>query len=173
MSSGRRVIEYPIGVSGQTLIVSDGVLQHFRKHRQRRWWHSEAGGQLFARFDGSGIIVEEETGPRRTDRRSRTSYVPDRKAEQAEIIERQARGLHFVGDWHTHAEAQPHPSRRDLSSIAECVVQSTHGLNGFLLAVVGTADPPIGLHVSIHDGITMHSLKANPSLAPSRDRLPG
>jgi len=145
------VIQYPIGTSGQVLILTDPVGEHLRRYRQQRWYQREAGGQLFARFDGGRIIVEEATGPRRTDRRTRTSYVPDRRAEQAEILERHRRGLHYVGDWHTHPEALPGPSRPDASSIAECVAKSKHDLNGFVLVVVGQVEPPAGFHVSIHN----------------------
>src|SRR3546814_8042190 len=76
------------------------------------------------------------------DRRTRTSYIPDRRAEQAEIFDRHARGLHYVGDWHTHPERYPQPSSPDAQSIAECVAKSTHQLNGFVLIIVGQAEPP-------------------------------
>lgn len=97
---------------------------------------------------------------------SQTLYVPDRKLEQAEIAERHRRDLHFVGDWHTHREPCPRPSRTDLRSIAESVRRSKHGLNGFLLVIVGQADPPAGLFVSVSDGATTYELlPVNP--APS------
>ena len=146
------VIVYPIGTSGQQIVLTDPVLEHLLHHRQRRWYHKEAGGQLFAKIGGSRIYVVEATGPRRTDRRSRTGYHPDRGAEQAEIAERHPKGLHFVGDWHTHPDTVPRPSGRDLASIAECFSKSGHNLNGFLMLIVGTADPPGGFHASLHDG---------------------
>jgi integrative and conjugative element protein (TIGR02256 family) len=145
------MIEYPLGSSGQVIILTDGVLSHLAGFRQSRRSHAEAGGQLFARFEDVKIVIEEATGPRATDRRTRTSYVPDRAAEQQEILGRHARGLHYVGDWHTHPDSAPEPSPRDLASMVECVTKSTHALNGFLLVIVGQADPPAGLHVSVHD----------------------
>jgi integrative and conjugative element protein (TIGR02256 family) len=161
------VIEYPIGTSGQVLAFRTEVLDHFSRHRQRSWFDREAGGQLFARIDGARILVLEATGPRRSDRRSRYSYAPNRRAEQAEILDRHAKGLHFVGDWHTHPERRPQPSHPDCTSIGECVRRSTHGLNGFVLAVVGQADPPDGLFVAVHDGVRAHRLV--PSIDPRRD----
>ncbi len=62
------------------------------------------------------------------------------------------RNLHYLGDWHTHPEPVPVPSKRDLKSINECARKSTHGLSGFILIVVGTAPSPQGLHVSLHSG---------------------
>jgi integrative and conjugative element protein (TIGR02256 family) len=96
-------------------------------------------------------VVEEATGPRPTDRRTRTSYVPDRAAEQREIDSRYAGGLHYVGDWHTHPEMFPSPSCLDIASISESVRKSIHALNGFVLMIVGQAEPPNGLFVSAHD----------------------
>jgi integrative and conjugative element protein (TIGR02256 family) len=152
------MIEYPIGTSGQVLVLSDPVVQHLHRHRQQRRYQREAGGQLFARFDGKRIVVEEATGPRRTDRRTRTSYVPDRRAEQAEILDRHARGLHYVGDWHTHPQRSPQPSRPDAESIAECVAKSVHQLNGFVLVIVGQLEPPAGLHVSINNATSAFTI---------------
>ena len=145
------MLEYPIGGSGQILVFSEKVVRKFGRYRQKRWYQREAGGQLFARFSASRIVVEEATGPRRTDRRTRTSYVPDRAAEQREIDSRHADGLHYVGDWHTHPEPVPGPSGLDVASISESVRKSTHALNGFLLVIVGQAEPPGGLLVSAHD----------------------
>jgi hypothetical protein len=70
------------------------------------------------------------------------------------------RDLHYVGDWHTHPELAPSPSGRDLRSIEECARKSTHGLNGFLLIVVGLAPFPEGLSVSLHNANEHVGLKA-------------
>lgn len=145
------MLEYPIGSSGQVLILPESVVRKFRRYRQKRWYQREAGGQLFARVSLSRIVVEEATGPRRTDIRTRTSYVPDRMAEQREIDKWHAHDLHYVGDWHTHPETVPRPSWVDIASISDSVGKSTHALNGFLLVIVGQAEPPGGLLVSVHD----------------------
>lgn len=145
------MLEYPIGDSGQVLVFTPEVLEHFSRYRQRRFYQTEAGGQLFASFVGDRIEVVEATGPRRTDTRRRTSYVPDRRAEQREIDDRHARGLHYVGDWHTHPEDVPTPSGRDVDSILDSVKKSTHTLNAFVLVVVGHADTPRGLSVCLYE----------------------
>jgi integrative and conjugative element protein (TIGR02256 family) len=143
------MIVYPVGSSSQVIVFTDRVLEHFERYQQRRCWHREAGGQLFARFAMPHIIVEEATGPRRGDRRSRYSYQPDRGAEQREIAERHAKGLYFIGDWHTHPEHAPTPSDRDIDSITDSVACSQHALNGFVLVIVGRDAIPAGLNVSV------------------------
>jgi integrative and conjugative element protein (TIGR02256 family) len=152
------MIEYPIGTSGQTVVFSERVVSHFNKCRQTRFWHREAGGQLFARLSPGFIVISICTGPRSTDRRTRTSYIPDRRAEQIEIEEQHVRGLHYVGDWHTHPHIAPQPSARDVASIRDCFVKSRHSLNGFLLAIVGQRCVTSALHVSIHDASYSYTL---------------
>lgn len=149
---------YPIGTSGQSIVLCDSVLKHFAAHRQRLRWQAEAGGQLFAELAAPNIHIAEATGPRPTDDRSRTHYHPDRRAEQQEILERHARGLHYVGEWHTHPSRRPEASSVDLDNIGDCVAKSKHALNGFVLIVVGKAHVPTGLQVSIHDGGRSHIL---------------
>ena len=145
---------YPIGDSGQRIVFCAEVLAHFDKHRQTKWWQREAGGQLFARFELPTIMVVEATGPHRGDRRTRYSYRPDRPTEQREIAARHSQGLNFIGDWHTHPEEAPSPSWCDEESMREVFTQSTHGLNGFLLVIVGWLPPPEGLAVWIYNQST-------------------
>ncbi len=144
-------LRIPLGDSGELVILTNAVLEHFRRHQQQRKRDTEAGGQLFGRIQEKIIIIEEATGPRRSDIRSRYSYIPDRKAEQREINDRFPSGLHFIGDWHTHPEPIPYPSETDLDNMRECVKKSRRAVSGFLLIIVGTAPPPSGLHASLHD----------------------
>jgi len=151
---------HPIGNPALRFRLPDGmgslaffpqVVAHFADHKQRKLFSREAGGQLFASFDDPTVMaVVDITGPRQTDRRSMYNYEPDRIAEKAEIRERFALGLHFVGDWHTHRQRIPEPSGTDEHSIRELVRFSSHDLTGFVLVVVGQAAFPGGLHVSFH-----------------------
>jgi integrative and conjugative element protein (TIGR02256 family) len=156
------MIAYPIRGSNQRIILQPSALEHLKRHRQTRWWHREAGGQLFARFAMPDIFIEEVTGPRRSDWRTRFSYCPDRRAEQHEIATRHKVGLHFVGDWHTHPEAVPTPSFDDSESMQDLVARSQHALNGFLLIIVGKAEFPKGLSVCIYNKSNAVRLAACP-----------
>jgi integrative and conjugative element protein (TIGR02256 family) len=157
-----RMIVYPIPSSTQRIVLPLAVVQRFHRYQQKRWWQKEAGGQLFARFDLPDIVVEEATGPRRSDWRTRYAYHPNRSAEQKEIAARHANGLHFVGDWHTHPETLPVPSRDDADSMKDLVVRSKHSLNGFLLVIVGRDVFPRGLSVSLFTPATRITLTAIP-----------
>jgi len=136
---------------GGKLVVRSGVVAHFDRYRQRRCFSKEAGGQLFATLTQPDLIdINDISGPRPTDKRSFYEYVPDRAAEKVEIAERYNMGLHFVGDWHTHAQDVPRPSGTDSNSMQQMVRLSSHALPGFLLVIVGRDPFPDGLYVSLH-----------------------
>jgi integrative and conjugative element protein (TIGR02256 family) len=147
----RKSLEFKVGESGQVLTMSARVLKRFEKYQQWEDGSAEAGGQLFARLSSTDVVIEEATGPRASDLRTRTLYVPDRAAEQAEIDSWHTRRLHYVGDWHTHPELHPEPSGSDRESIRESFIRSKHSLRGFLMVIVGTAEFPNGLYVSLND----------------------
>lgn len=159
------VLNLDLGSSGQTVHFCDRVLQHFDQHRQTRYWQRESGGQLFGIIAQTDILITDITGPRRSDRRTKVLYLPDREREQEEINERFSKGLHFMGDWHTHPEPHPTPSITDFVSMRECVTKSRHSLNAFLLVIVGSAGVPDGLHVSLHNGCEVLVLLGNASIA--------
>jgi len=158
-------MRYPIGSSGQDLVFTRDVIAYFERHRQLRFWQAEAGGSLFARLSDRDIVVEVATGPRKTDRRTRFTYRPDRKAEQQEIDEAHPKGLLFVGTWHSHPEPVPTPSAVDLHSLAESYVMSRHHLNAFVLAIIGQRPAPDGLRVVLGDGQNVFPLE--PAKVPS------
>ncbi|MFN3226604.1 MAG: Mov34/MPN/PAD-1 family protein [Hyphomicrobiales bacterium] len=144
-------IRYPIGKCGQFLTLEQSVLDHFVEWRQLGPKMPEAGGQLFGEVEGQGIKIKLATGPRHSDRRGRFFFIADRLAERWEIRTLHKSGLHYFGDWHTHPQSIPTPSRTDLSSMADLFARSKHELNAFLMVIVGTAGFPDGLHVSLHE----------------------
>ncbi len=146
------MLRYSFDDSDFSVILTDEVLAHFNAHRQLRFYDKEAGGQLFDSFDGAEVLIEKATGPRPTDKRTRTSYQPDQLAEKAEITQMYNAGLHFVGDWHTHPSPYPKSSGIDILNIQSCVRKSLHELKGFIMIIVGTAPFPTGIFLSVHDG---------------------
>lgn len=152
------MIQYIIGDSGQTLLLTDTVLAHFARYRQVAPRSREAGGQLFARFLDHGIHVERATGPRSTDRRSITSFLPNRLVERREIKKHFKSGFHYVGDWHTHPELHPSPSHTDIASFRHMFRKSHHKLASFVMIIVGTAPQPAGLFVALCNDEGMHKL---------------
>jgi integrative and conjugative element protein (TIGR02256 family) len=131
--------------------ISRTALQTFHAHRQTRFYHREAGGQLFGKSKPGHWVIEDATGPRKEDRRGRFSFLPSRTVEQREIEAFHARGLEYLGDWHTHPENQPAPSGKDIDTINSIVRESKHHLPGFLLCIIGRAEFSAGMWLSFHD----------------------
>jgi integrative and conjugative element protein (TIGR02256 family) len=134
---------------GPSVLLQSSALTVIDRYRQRRLWQREAGGQLFARFEGAHTLVEVATAPSRRDLRSRFGFRPHQPTQKAEIRSFYERGLHFVGDWHSHPETLPEPSFTDLASVRECFQQSRHDLKALLLVVAGRRAGSAGLWVGL------------------------
>lgn len=152
LGSNRSMVRYKLDEHGRELILSDEVLETFKKYRQKGGNAKEAGGQLFASFVDGNVIVLKATEPHRLDRRGRFFFLPSRFREQKEINTYYKVGLHFIGDWHTHPQATPQPYNDDKNSMREVFQRSIHELKAMVLVIVGQREQPDGLWVSLHDG---------------------
>lgn len=137
---------------GPTVILTDAAVASMVRHRQVSAKSKEAGGQLFARFEGNDTFVVEATEPKPLDSRTRCLFIPNRWLQRQEIKALHLEGKHFVGDWHTHPQSVPSPSGEDINSMVECFRKSHHDLKAFLMVIVGTAELPEGLYVCLVDG---------------------
>lgn len=142
-------LRYVLVPGGASIVITDQAITTMDQFRQTSSFQKEAGGQLFGHFDGSRTVVVEATRPKWLDRHGRTIFRPNRWLQHREIRDRYRRGLHFVGDWHTHPEKIPYPSNEDLQNMTECFERSVHELHAFIMIIVGTALSPEGLHVSL------------------------
>ncbi|WP_407060400.1 Mov34/MPN/PAD-1 family protein [Burkholderia ubonensis] len=145
----------------QRVEISNAALAHFHRHRQRRAWAREAGGQIFGTVTAEVVRVLEAYGPRRTDERTRISFRSDPVSAQQEIDRCAQRGLVYLGEWHTHPEPRPTASSTDLDAFARLLGRSSLKLNALLLLIQGTGDA--GDALSVYSGsrneITRWSIK--------------
>jgi integrative and conjugative element protein (TIGR02256 family) len=151
-------LRWCLGQNAGTLIVADEAFAVMLRFRQTRPRDREAGGQLFARFDGPNVHIVKATPPTLLDWRSRYGFRPNRQLQRRQIAKFYARGLHFVGDWHTHPESHPTPSTEDIASTQDCFRRSKHDLAAILMVVLGTAQPPDGYYVGLVDAAGIRPL---------------
>lgn len=138
--------------------MSRRVLQTFELHRQSSVSDLEAGGVLLARFELPNVIIEEVTAPSLKDRRSRLAFVADQASRRRAVSRAYKKGLHFIGEWHTHPQADPTPSACDLRSMNDLFVKSLHELNLLVMVIVGARTPELSLWISLHDASCSHLL---------------
>jgi integrative and conjugative element protein (TIGR02256 family) len=145
----------------QRLVFSAAVVEHFAKHRQTTG--PEVGGQLFGIMeDAETITVTLATGPRREDQKRRFLFVPCRFKERREISAQFKKGLHYLGDWHTHPEPKPTPSDLDLESMKDCFSKSRHQHRSFVMIIVGNEQSEGWLWVSLHDKAAYIRMETTP-----------
>jgi integrative and conjugative element protein (TIGR02256 family) len=121
------------------------VVKRLERYRQSTPWSKEAGGQLFGSIDSNRICVAEATGPYRGDARSRFHYQSDPHAAQRAVEACAARGLLYLGEWHTHAEDRPHASGWDHDAMDRLLAGSRLNSNSLLMLIGGRAPVPEGL----------------------------
>jgi integrative and conjugative element protein (TIGR02256 family) len=136
-------------VGGPGIILTDEALSSMFEYRQLGPTAKEGGGQLFAKFAGADTIIVEATTPKLLDKRTRRGLKPNRMLQRIEIWDRHKKGLHFVGDWHTHPEEVPRPSWKDIEDMAECYLLSTHTLRAFIMIIIGTEPGHQGLYAAL------------------------
>lgn len=132
---------------GHVLFV-DKVLQQIYQHAQTRFWHREAGGQLFSMAPHkSSVMVSIATGPHPQDSRSRHHFSPDLLSATHDREIQFDLGSHAVGLWHTHPEVNPFPSNQDYNTTREYLEAFNGMMDGFLLVILGNAGNPLNMVV--------------------------
>src|SRR5690606_30966898 len=91
-------------------------------------------------LDCDDIIVDEITEPTRTDRRSWTGFFRS-LAHQTLTFQRWRRSggrCAYLGLWHTHPEADPHPSQVDLADWRRALTRDRYDAAALFVVIVGT-----------------------------------
>jgi integrative and conjugative element protein (TIGR02256 family) len=121
----------------QSLRVSASALQTISRYRQRLPWLREAGGQLFGMVTEGEVLIVEASRPSRRDERGRYHFRSHPETARAAIASAHARGLLFLGEWHTHAERTPQPSCSDWQAIVQITKKSKLNTSKLILLIQG------------------------------------
>ena len=104
--------------NGRRIKLTAQVVAQLVRYAQHQPADKEAGGVLIGRYlcDSDDIVVDEVTEPMPADKRGRYFFHRAQQAHQ-QVIEQAWRASHgtrtYLGEWHTHPEAQPIPSGVD------------------------------------------------------------
>ena len=130
---------------GGYLIFSDMVIQIASEHRQVAPDSTEAGGILLGYRRGPHLEVLSATIPGPLDIRKRTYFERNDPGHQIKLHTawEQDPYIYYLGEWHTHPEAQPTPSRRDYNEWKKIGKQDKSGR--IVMLIVGQKNNWLGL----------------------------
>lgn len=109
-------------VVGGLVLMEAAALATIDRYRQNDSRKPEAGGILLGYRRGSHLHVLEATPPLRGDRCLRHHFNRSAMPHQTIAMARWHRSggtVDYLGEWHTHPEAHPHPSVIDLAAWRE------------------------------------------------------
>lgn len=146
------MISYPIPNSKQYITISTAVIKKLTNNIQK-FDNPERGGLLFADFKLPEIYISDISLPYKNDIQKTYYFIPDQEHQQREIVKKFQKGLHFVGEWHTHPQRNPEPSILDINSMRASFLKSNHELNYFILIILSNTENFNNTWISIHDSI--------------------
>ena len=127
--------------AGKNIVFGDEALKTLFATRQVSPLANEQGGVLIGRLLHSGhIIVDLATIPQPNDRATPTTFFRSddhQKIIDAEWAQSDGTSL-YLGEWHTHAEAEPVPSVVDLNDWARRLKDDQPSIKTMLFVIVGT-----------------------------------
>lgn len=129
--------------SGARVEIGTPALKRMEGERQLDDRADESGGVLLGRYvlGCEDVVIDDVTTPFAEDERGRTFFRRSQAAHQAVIDEqwRTSGGrCHYLGEWHTHPERDPHPSGTDISDWKRRVKSDVFDSDFLLFVIVGT-----------------------------------
>jgi integrative and conjugative element protein (TIGR02256 family) len=141
--------------NGESIELSDAVVELLSSFRQKGRRDVERGGLLFANPSYTDhVVIDSATRPHPHDRATRTSLSLDHDRCIAEIGSANDGGRWFVGYWHTHPETQAQISGADMQAFSDNLRAGGHELSALLAVIVGNNPGPVRLSgYMIKDGL--------------------
>lgn len=124
------------------LRISELAIVNMRAHVQRHCWSIEAGGILLGRMltENEHVVVDEVTVPGPHDRRSRFRFFRAERPAQTAVDAAWTRSggeTNYLGEWHTHPEDDPTPSRHDHTDWQRLVMTQRYEQDALFFVIVG------------------------------------
>ena len=128
--------------NGGTIELGDAALSIMLKYKQIAKESKEAGGILLGRSikDSIDVLIDEASEPAKEDLRRRFFFF--RKKEPAQALVNKTWQYsqsvsNYLGEWHTHPEAHPTPSKLDLTNWVNLSRQTQCEQDFLVFSIVG------------------------------------
>lgn len=142
----------------ENVIVSRSVMKIIEKFKQNSKKAKESGGILLAQVKEKNVYIIKVTTPNRFDKATRYSFHCDKDAAQLiidyEFINSGQKTI-YIGEWHTHPENYPNPSRVDKNMIVGQYFKNKLNESFLILIIQGLK----GIYVAIFDGKILKETK--------------
>lgn len=125
------------------LLITDTVAQRLLEHRQHDTNPLESGGILLGSYYESYIKIENITTPGIGDKQGPSFFYRDKNRAQALVNQAfyDSNGTNiYIGEWHTHDEANPSPSSIDRTQIKSALMKSKLHFGFLVSIIVGNRD---------------------------------
>lgn len=131
--------------SGIELRVNAKIVSKLKHYIYASGMNKESGGILIGTqsVDGKTYEVTDVTFPTTNDKRHRLSFLRSRIAANKEIHAawKRSRGKeNYLGEWHTHNEPNPRPSRMDKRAAKYLAEHGPHPFGHTFLFIFGNSD---------------------------------
>ena len=122
------------------IFISDTVLRILTEHKQLKM-QNESGGILLGQVKGSKFYILRASTPSKGDDAGRTFFYRDKHSTQV-IIDYEFSNSEghtiYLGEWHTHPEANPSPSSQDLLMIKDQYEKNSINTDILVTIIQGT-----------------------------------
>jgi integrative and conjugative element protein (TIGR02256 family) len=122
--------------------IGEEALQRMSAYMQLEKDHCEAGGVILGRFirNSKDIVIDKVSVPMIGDKRSRFYFIRGAKMHQRIIDTEWNRSngtCNYLGEWHTHPEPYPEPSKVDIANWKQRLQEDTFFSRYLYFIIVG------------------------------------
>lgn len=139
-------------ISHENLLFISSNVNEFINLYQKQLPSLESGGIILGKIlPYKHILIEELTVPSQKDKRGFYFFERNKNSAQKIINTRwhESRGeTIYLGEWHTHNEDNPKPSKRDLSMIKNQLITSKMEIDFLLLLIIGQKSNYFGIETN-------------------------
>ena len=101
----------------------------------------ETGGVLMGYWTKEGAVITDIIGPGENSIHKKVSFIPDNKyhiQEVARIYKDSGRTITYLGDWHSHPDAESYLSSQDIRTLIKISKHKASRLKFPIMMVYGT-----------------------------------
>lgn len=128
----------------QYIVFTEEVIRILDRYKQDKQTKHEAGGILLGKVYNDLIIINQITEPSKEDKAGRFYFIRNVKRAQ-NIVNRAWKESHgekiYLGEWHTHPEDIPTPSKDDKLLLKNMLDHSRMEINALFMMIMGRISP--------------------------------